>query len=114
MESNIVTIRIPPAQTEVDPVRVHAWLTAQGHAVTSVALRYSNGDRDLIIQTNADVAPLFANWGTVPRSEVREAIDQYRSAVLAVRASALPQVFKDYERAVTRVFRVKFGLGDDT
>jgi hypothetical protein len=117
MEPSVVTIRIPPAQTEVDPVRVHAWLTAQGHVVTSVALRYSNGDRDLIIQTDADVAPLFTNWAAVPRSELRTAILAYRTSTQALLQAASPipaAVHKQWVRDLNDLLRAGFGhLRDD-
>lgn len=117
MEPRVVTVPIPAQQSDVDPGRVHTWLSEQSVAVSAVSIRYTNGERELLIQTDADVAPLFANWGAVPRSELRTAMRAYRFASQNLLQSAAPipaGVLKQWVQALNDLLQVSDGkLRDD-
>jgi hypothetical protein len=114
MEPRVVVVAIPAQQTEIDPARVHAWLAGQGVTVGAVSLRYVNGSdgsppqRELLIQTDADVAPLFANWSAVPRSEMRAALVAYRNSTQTLLQAASPipaAVHKQWVRDLNDLLR---------
>lgn len=110
MDNTVREVLIPAERPDPDVARVHTWLTGQGVTVAAVSLtRPSDGTRRLLIETGADVAPLFANWANVPTRQPLPEVVDYRFATQAVLdATGVPIVIKAWVRALNAFLRHKF------